>query len=83
MIQELYAYVYWDDQDGEEKILGWQAHPNALFPCVGPDLENVKVLGQLALPAAIRAGKEVALVKFSTREVLFSRGSLEAPHSWT
>lgn len=70
MIEELYAYVYWDDHDGEEKILGWQAHPNAVFPCISPDLENVKVLGELAMPRARRAGKTVRLVKFAPREVL-------------
>lgn len=70
MIEELYAYLYWDDEKGQEYFLGWPAPSGALFPCMSPELEAVRVLGQLALPGAMRAGREVRLVKFSSREVL-------------
>lgn len=70
MIEELYAYVYYDQDFGDEVVLGWQPHSNAIFPCVGPDLQGVKVLGRLALPRLRRSGHTANLVKFSNREVL-------------
>lgn len=70
MIKELYVYLYWDDEAEQEMILGWETAPGILNPCLSPELENVKVLGALALPKAKRAGKEVRLFKFSSRELL-------------
>ena len=65
-IDQMFAFVSVDPQDGNEGVLGFQT-PDGWMPMVGADMSMVDKLKPMAERIARETGIEVKLINLSTR----------------
>ena len=67
-IDELYAFTGIDD-DGDEGVVVFQTPSGMMMPMVGADLASVESLMPIAENIALVTGKQIAIYKFSKKEI--------------
>ena len=68
VINEFYAFLAVDEEDGNEGVVARTTPNNMIMPLVASNKERVKSLLPIAQEIADASNVEVRLVKFSVRE---------------
>lgn len=69
-ITELYAYVTYDADEGDEGVPAFAGPDGALLPMMGADMERAESLKALAQETANMLGKPIKLVRSTGLEVV-------------